>query len=154
MSITSKPGSRIEQYLHYIATKEGKIPTETSSRLEECLKAICERLATENGGTSVTVENVLTSTSTTNALSAAQGKVLNDALAAKVPKDGNKVLSDTNFTSALKTKLDGLNNTTVENVLTSTSATNALSAAQGKALNDALAALTSRVATLETPAGF
>jgi len=37
------------------------------------------------GGSSVTVEDVLTSTNTDNALSAAQGKVLNDALTLKAP---------------------------------------------------------------------
>lgn len=42
------------------------------------------------------------------------------------------------MTSEMYTKLDGLENTVVENVLTSTSTTNALSAAQGKVLNDAV----------------
>ena len=37
------------------------------------------------GGSSVTVEDVLTSTNTDNALSAAQGKILNDALVLKAP---------------------------------------------------------------------
>jgi len=64
------------------------------------------------GGSSVTVINSLTSTSTTNALSAAQGKVLKDTI------------------DALPAPV------TVENVLNSTSTTNALSAAQGKALMD------------------
>ena len=49
------------------------------------------------------VDNVLTSTSTTNALSALQGKNLQDN---KVDKDGAKVLSDNNFTDALKTAYD------------------------------------------------
>lgn len=151
MTIENKPASRLEKYLNYIATKEGEIPEEVGSRLELYLKAICERLSTEGGVASITVENVLTSTSTTNALSAAQGKVLNDALATKVPKDGNKVLSEVNFTSALKNKLDGLKNVTVENILTSTSTANALSSAQGKALNDKIAALEARVSALETP---
>jgi hypothetical protein len=47
------------------------------------------------------------------------------------------------FTNDLKSKLEGIaagaTNTTVENSLTSTSTVNALSAAQGKALNDRLA---------------
>lgn len=68
----------------------------------------------------VIVENVLTSSSVVNALSANQGKALKD-------------LIDT-----MKTKLDGIatgaNKTTVENVLTSTSTTNALSAYQGNVL--------------------
>jgi hypothetical protein len=50
------------------------------------------------------------------------------------------------FTNDLKSKLDGIaagaTNTTVENVLTSTSTANALSAAQGKVLADAVAVLT------------
>ena len=53
-------------------------------------------------------------------------------------KDENGGTSKNNFTDAYKTKLDGIaagaNKTIVENVLTSTSTTNALSAAQGKAL--------------------
>ena len=61
------------------------------------------------GVTQVVVENILTSTSTTHALSAAQGKVLND------------------------TKL---NKTDVVNNLTTPDASKALSAAQGKALSD------------------
>lgn len=151
MAIENKPASRLEKYLHYIATKEGEIPEEIGSRLELYLNAICERLSNEDGGTSITVEDVLTSTSKTNALSAAQGKVLNDALGTKVAKDGSKVLSDVNFTSTLKSKLDGLANVTVENVLTSTSTSNALSSAQGKALNDKITALETRISALETP---
>lgn len=42
--------------------------------------------------------------------------------------------STNDYTSTEKTKLSGLANTTIENVLTSDSTTNALSAAQGKAL--------------------
>lgn len=63
-----------------------------------------------------------------------------------VAKDNNTTYSAATtsanglMTSAMVTKLNGIaagaNSTTVENVLTSTSATNALSAAQGKALND------------------
>lgn len=59
--------------------------------------------------TQVVVENVLTSTNTTHALSAAQGKVLNDGK---------------------------LNKTDVVNDLTTPDASKALSAAQGKALSD------------------
>lgn len=61
------------------------------------------------GVTQVVVENVLTSTSTTHALSAAQGKVLNDSK---------------------------LNKTDVVNNLTTPDTSKALSAAQGKALSD------------------
>lgn len=53
-------------------------------------------------------------------------------------QDKNGGTSKNNFTDAYKNKLDGIannaNKTTIENVLTSTSATNALSAAQGKIL--------------------
>lgn len=41
---------------------------------------------------------------------------------------------------------------TINNTLTSTSTTEALAAAQGKALKDLIDALTTRVAALETPA--
>lgn len=57
-----------------------------------------------------------------------------------VAKETGKGLSTNDFTNELKTKLDGVadgaNKTTVEDVLTSTSTTNALSANQGKALSD------------------
>jgi hypothetical protein len=66
------------------------------------------------GVTQTVVENVLTSTSTTHALSAAQGKVLNDGK---------------------------LNKSDVVNNLTTTDTTKALSAAQGKALNDRIASV-------------
>lgn len=74
----------------------------------------------------------------------------------KVDKVSGKGLSTNDYTTEEKTKLAGIaaqaNKTTVENVLTSSSTTNALSAAQGKALKDALDALTARVEALETPA--
>lgn len=74
----------------------------------------------------------------------------------KVDKVEGKVLSSNDFTNAYKTKLDGItaqaNKTIVDNSLTSTSTTNALAAAQGKALKDLIAALTARVAALEAPA--
>jgi hypothetical protein len=57
--------------------------------------------------TSDVIDN-LTSTATTKALSAYQGKVLNEKFGSYVIKDGSKVLSDNNFTSALLTKLDGI----------------------------------------------
>lgn len=74
----------------------------------------------------------------------------------KVDKVEGKVLSSNDFTNAYKTKLDGIaaqaNKTVVDNSLTSTSTTNALAAAQGKALKGLIDALTARVAALETPA--
>ena len=53
----------------------------------------------------LTVENVLTSTSTVNALSAAQGKMLNDA---KVDKVSGKGLSTNDYSTAEKNKLAGI----------------------------------------------
>lgn len=74
----------------------------------------------------------------------------------KVDKVEGKVLSSNDFTNAYKTKLDGItvqaNKTIVDNSLTSTSTTNALAAAQGKALKNLIDALTARVAALEAPA--
>lgn len=74
----------------------------------------------------------------------------------KVDKVEGKELSSNDFTNAYKTKLDGIaaqaNKTIVDNLLTSTSTTNALAAAQGKALKDLIDALTARVAALEAPA--
>lgn len=74
----------------------------------------------------------------------------------KVDKVEGKELSSNDFTNAYKTKLDGItaqaNKTIVDNSLTSTSTTNALAAAQGKALKDLIDALTARVAALEVPA--
>lgn len=74
----------------------------------------------------------------------------------KVDKVEGKGSSSNDFTNAYKTKLDGIaaqaNKTIVDNSLTSTSTTNALAAAQGKALKDLIDALTARVAALEAPA--
>lgn len=81
---------------------------------------------------------------------------IKNQLSNKVDKVSGKGLSTNDYTTEEKQKLAGIaaqsNKTTVENVLTSTSTTNALSAAQGKALKDALDALTARVAALESPA--
>lgn len=67
------------------------------------------------------------------------GKI-KDKLNNKVDKVGGKGLSTNDYTTAEKDKLAGIaseaNKTTVENVLTSTSTANALSAAQGKVLKD------------------
>lgn len=98
-----KSGNLIKEYINEILTEE--IETLITSTVEAA---------------KVIVENVLTSTSAVNALSANQGKALKDII------------------DTMKTKLDGIaagaNKTTVENVLTSTSTTNALSANQGRAL--------------------
>ena len=91
------------------------------------------------GGTATVVEDTLDSTSTTNALSANQGKILNEALDNKVDKVEGKGLSTEDFTTEEKTKLANLGaniSAVVEDTLTSTSTTNALSANMGKILND------------------
>lgn len=98
-----KSGNLIKAYINEILTEE----------IEALILSTVE-------SAKVIVENVLTSTSAINALSANQGKTLKD-------------LIDT-----INTKLSGIaegaNKTIVENVLTSTSTTNALSANQGRAL--------------------
>ena len=105
------------------------------------------------GATANVVENVLTSTSTTNALSAAQGKILNDN---KVDKAEGKGLSTNDYTTAEKNKLAGIATgataNVVENVLTSTSTTNALSAAQGKVLNDTISGLNKKYKSIDNTA--
>lgn len=63
-----------------------------------------------------------------------------ELLSSKVDKVDGKGLSTNDFSDIYKNKLDGIatgaTKNTVENSLTSTSTTNALSAAQGKSLND------------------
>lgn len=102
-AVFDKSGNSIKDYINEILTEE----------IEALIASTVE-------SAKIVVENVLTSESAVNALSANQGKVL-------------KGLIDT-----MKTKLDGIatgaNKTTVENILTSTSTTNALSANQGKVL--------------------
>lgn len=81
---------------------------------------------------------------------------IKNSLNNKVDKVSGKQLSTNDYTIAEKQKLAGIatqaNKTTVENVLTSSSTTNALSAAQGKQLKALIDALTARVEALETPA--
>lgn len=67
--------------------------------------------------------------------------------------NGTISLSKANVTSALGyTPPTADTKVTINNTLTSTSTTEALAAAQGKALKDLIDALTVRVAALETPA--
>lgn len=67
--------------------------------------------------------------------------------------NGTISLSKANVTSALGyTPPTADTKVTINNTLTSTSTTEALAAAQGKALKDLISALTTRVAALETPA--
>lgn len=67
--------------------------------------------------------------------------------------NGTISLNKANVTSALGyTPPTADTKVTINNTLTSTSTTEALAAAQGKALKDLIDALTTRVAALETPA--
>lgn len=67
--------------------------------------------------------------------------------------NGTISLSKANVTNALGyTPPTADTKVTINNTLTSTSTTEALAAAQGKALKDLIDALTTRVAALETPA--
>lgn len=67
--------------------------------------------------------------------------------------NGTISLSKANVTSALGYTPPTVDTkVTINNTLTSTSTTEALAAAQGKALKDLIDALTARVAALETPA--
>lgn len=97
-----------------------------------------------NGSTSGEIEKI-----------AEDVKKLDTEVKGKVDKVTGKQLSTNDYTTEEKTKLAGIaanaNNTTVENVLTSDSTTNALSAAQGKALKTLIDSLTARVTALETP---
>ena len=86
----------------------------------------------------VIVENVLTSESAVNALSANQGKTIKD-------------LIDT-INAKLSGIAEGANKTTVENVLTSTSTVNALSAYQGKVLKDAITPIQAKLEGIATGA--
>ena len=86
-----------------------------------------------------TIEDVLNSISTVNALSANQGKVLEDSKAAKnnVLELDNTVAFDptADYEPATKKYVDD-NSTTIVNDLTTGGTTEALSAEQGKELND------------------
>lgn len=80
---------------------------------------------------------------------------IKNSLNNKVDKISGKSLSTNDYTTEEKNKLADIasqaNRTIIEDVLTSTSTTNALSAAQGKVLKDALDAISQRVTALETP---
>jgi hypothetical protein len=86
------------------------------------------------------LNNTLTSTSTTDALTAAQGKILQDSKLNS--SQVNNTLISTSTTDALSAAQgkdlqdNKLNKSQVNNTLTSTSTTQALSAAQGKNLQD------------------
>ena len=78
---------------------------------------------------------------------------IKEHLNGKVDKETGKGLSTNDYTTAEKEKLagiaEGANKTTVENVLTSTSTTNALSAAQGKVLKDQIDQVESSLDSLD-----
>lgn len=92
------------------------------------------------GVTQTVVENVLTSTSTTHALSAAQGKLLNDTKLNKTDVIGN--LTNTDDTKALAASQGKILNdkkidkTAIENTINSSDINKVLSAAMGRFLND------------------
>ena len=89
-----------------------------------------------NYANKTTVENNLSSDSTTNALSAKMGKSLADNIRGKVDKvSGKSLVTDSEITKLSHVE-DYANKTTVENNLTSTSTTNALSAKMGKDLQN------------------
>lgn len=77
---------------------------------------------------------------------------LKNVLITKVDVEAGKGLSSNDYTTDEKIKLagieEGANKTVVEDVLTSTSVTNALSAAQGKALDDKIKAITTDIGDL------
>lgn len=99
------------------------------------------------GATNTIIVDGLTSTSSSSALSANQGRVLNTnvsnavlAIDGKASKDVASTIANGLMSSSDKSKLDGIStgatNTVVSNLLTNTSTTDALSAAQGKTLKD------------------
>jgi hypothetical protein len=93
------------------------------------------------GATKVTVDSTLSSTST----NAIQNKAVNTALGNKVDKVSGKGLSTNDYTSDEKNKLAGIEagatNTTVVDSLLSNSTTSALSANQGKILDEKIKAI-------------
>lgn len=130
-----------------------------------------EKMITETvNSAKVIVENVLTSTSTTNALSSGQGKALKDLVDIMKSKlDGieegatkNVNLATTSInglmSSADKNKLNdiatGATKNIVEDILTSSSPINALSAGQGKILKELIDSKQNKILTgSSTPNG-
>ena len=96
------------------------------------------------------VEDNFTTTTAQHVLSASAGKKLNDT---KVDKVAGKGLSTHDLTNELKIKLDGIEknakNTPVVDSVESTSTTSALSANQGKLLNDENTTIAFRTTELE-----
>ena len=86
-----------------VLTKTNTTAFTPTADYQPATKKYVDDLAT--GGTGVSVVDNLTSTSTTSALSANQGKILKDT---KVDKASGKGLSTNDFTVAYKAKLDNL----------------------------------------------
>lgn len=109
-------------------------------------------LADPNGGV-IKVYNGKTWNPLTAGENADVVKDITDLQNKKVDKADGKALSTNDYTTAEKTKLSGIannaNNTPIVDNLTSTTVTSALSAAQGRILNDKIVALTTRVVALE-----
>ena len=109
----------------------------TSTATNVPLSANQGRLLNNNKVNISDIVDNLNSTVVTVPLSANQGRVLNEN---KVDKISGKGLSTNDFTDTLLTKLDGIkenaNYVLVRDSLTSTSISDALSAYQGKMLND------------------
>lgn len=82
-------------------TTYNDVTTETHGLMTSADKNKLDRIAT--GATNNTIENVLTSTSTTNGLSAAQGKVLNDKITSI-----NGKLGDLKFKTLTQSEYDEL----------------------------------------------
>lgn len=107
--------------------------------INEILTDEIEKLITNTvNSAKVIVENVLTSESAINALSANQGKAL-------------KGLIDT-INSKLNGIAEGANKTIIENVLTSTSTTNGLSANQGRVLKELIDPIKTKLDGIESGA--
>ena len=100
-------------------------------------------------GANKTIVDSAMSSESTNPV---QNKVISTALGTKVDKVDGKVLSSNDYTTTEKNKLagiaEGANKTTIVNNLTSTSTSSALSAAQGKVLNEKIAAITDNMEDL------
>ena len=83
-------------------------------------------------------------------------KAVNIDLSGKVDKVDGKGLSTNDYTTEEKTKLAGIatgaNKTIINNTLTSTSSTEALAAAQGKALNDKITSINTTLGDLNNDA--
>ena len=127
-----------------LSAAKGKILKDAADALASTVSTNSSDIATLQGQV-VTVDDSLTNTSTSHALSAAKGKALKDAadaLASTVSTLQTSVstLEGQNLNSRITT-LEDESGITVVDVINSTSATDALSANQGKILNDGIISL-------------